>query len=71
MCAAWLPHLKAKKTAYLINISTGLAFVPLTRVPSYCATKVRVGTCFVSMSRVFRAYEQHGYGAAWDSVIGM
>ena len=43
MCAAWLPHLKTKKTAYLINISSGLAFVPLTRVPSYCATKVRGG----------------------------
>ena len=41
MCAAWLPHLKTKKTAYLINISSGLAFVPFTRVPSYCATKVR------------------------------
>ena len=41
MCAAWLPHLKTKKTAYLINISSGLAFVPLIRVPSYCATKVR------------------------------
>ena len=40
MCAAWLPHLKTKTAAYLINISSGLAFVPLTRIPSYCATKV-------------------------------
>ena len=41
MCAAWLPHLKARQAAYLINVSSGLAYVPLTRAPSYCATKVR------------------------------
>ena len=43
MCAAWLPHLKAKRAAYLINVSSGLAYVPLTRAPSYCATKVLRG----------------------------
>ena len=60
MCAAWLPHLKTKKSAYLINISSGLAYVPLIRVPSYCATKVRRE----------RGEGQYGYEAAWKSVIG-
>lgn len=41
MCAAWLPHLKSKPKASVVNVSSGLAFVPLTRCPAYCATKVQ------------------------------
>jgi short-subunit dehydrogenase involved in D-alanine esterification of teichoic acids len=41
MCAAWLPHLKSKPKACIVNVSSGLAFVPLTRCPAYCATKAR------------------------------
>jgi len=41
MCAAWLPHLKSQPKACIVNVSSGLAFVPLTRCPAYCATKAR------------------------------
>ncbi len=33
-----IPHLRRKKRAAIINISSGLAFTPLAAVPVYCAT---------------------------------
>lgn len=35
----FLPMLKKQKEAALVNVSSGLAFVPLTLTPIYCATK--------------------------------
>jgi uncharacterized oxidoreductase len=35
----FLPHLKSKPAAAIINVSSGLAFVPLPISPVYCATK--------------------------------
>jgi len=49
MCAAFIPHLKNRPEATLINISSGLAFVPLARVPVYCATKAAVHSFCVSL----------------------
>lgn len=49
MCAAFIPHLKSRPEATLINISSGLAFVPLARVPVYCATKAAVHSFCVSL----------------------
>ena len=45
MTKKFLPHLKAKKTAAIMNVSSGLAFVPLTISPVYSATKA--GLAFV------------------------
>ena len=39
LTAALLPHLKKQRTATIMNVSSGLAFVPLTLTPTYCATK--------------------------------
>jgi uncharacterized oxidoreductase len=49
VCAAFLPHLRRRPAAKLINISSGLAFVPLARVPVYCATKAAVHSFCVSL----------------------
>ena len=49
MCVAFIPHLKSRPEATLINISSGLAFVPLARVPVYCATKAAVHSFCVSL----------------------
>jgi uncharacterized oxidoreductase len=49
VCAAFLPHLERQPAATLINISSGLAFVPLARVPVYCATKAAVHSFCVSL----------------------
>lgn len=42
MTATFLPLLKQQKEATLINVSSGLAFVPLAPTPIYCATKAAV-----------------------------
>src|SRR5260370_14749112 len=39
MVKQFLSHLKTKSEAAIANVSSGLAFVPLTISPVYCATK--------------------------------
>ncbi len=39
MNAAFLPHLKRQASAMIVNVTSGLAFVPLPMKPIYCATK--------------------------------
>jgi uncharacterized oxidoreductase len=43
------PHLKTKKEAAIINISSGLAFVPLAFMPVYCATKAAIHSYTLSL----------------------
>lgn len=42
-------HLKTKKEAAIINISSGLAFTPLALVPVYCATKAALHSFSLSL----------------------
>lgn len=42
MVHQFLPHLKKQKKAAIINVSSGLAFVPLSVSPVYCATKAGI-----------------------------
>jgi len=39
MVQQFLPHLKSRNDALIVNVSSGLAFVPLPIAPIYCATK--------------------------------
>ena len=39
MVQAFLPQLKRQSTATIVNVTSGLAFVPLPMKPIYCATK--------------------------------
>ncbi|WP_347556958.1 SDR family NAD(P)-dependent oxidoreductase [Robbsia sp. KACC 23696] len=39
MVQQYLPHLLAQKRATIVNVSSGLAFVPMAVSPVYCATK--------------------------------
>jgi uncharacterized oxidoreductase len=39
LTALFVPLLKGKEGAYIVNISSGLGFVPMASVPVYCATK--------------------------------
>ena len=42
LIAALLPHLQKLPRATIINVSSGLAFVPLAITPTYCATKAAI-----------------------------
>jgi len=49
MTAAFLPHLKTKPSAMIVNVSSGLAFVPMARYPVYSATKAFVHSFTMSL----------------------
>jgi uncharacterized oxidoreductase len=42
LTAALLPHLVARPQAAIVNVSSGLAFLPLALTPTYCATKAAI-----------------------------
>jgi uncharacterized oxidoreductase len=42
LTAALLPHLEKQPRATIMNVSSGLAFVPLVFTPTYCAVKAAI-----------------------------
>lgn len=42
MVQQFLPHLLTRKGALLVNVSSGLAFIPFPASPVYCATKAAI-----------------------------
>jgi len=42
LIAALLPHLEKQPHATIMNVSSGLAFLPLAVTPTYCATKAAI-----------------------------
>jgi len=42
MVQQFLPHLKTRKDALIVNVSSGLAFIPLPISPVYSATKAAI-----------------------------
>ncbi len=49
MIKAFLPRLKKAPNAAIVNISSGLAFVPLPIAPVYCATKAALHSFSLSL----------------------
>ena len=49
MVKQFLPHLTTKKNAAIVNVSSGLAFVPLPIAPIYCAAKAGLHSFTQSM----------------------
>jgi uncharacterized oxidoreductase len=42
MVQQFLPHLKTRTNALIVNVSSGLAFIPFPISPVYCATKAAI-----------------------------
>lgn len=51
---AFVPHLSRQGDATLVNVSSGLAFVPMAATPVYCATKAAVHAWTLSLRRQLR-----------------
>jgi uncharacterized oxidoreductase len=49
LAKAFLPHLKKQKEAAIVNVTSGLAFVPLPTSPVYCATKAGLHSFTLSL----------------------
>jgi uncharacterized oxidoreductase len=49
LCGLFVPTLRKREHAAIINISSGLAFTPLALVPVYCATKAAIHSLSLSL----------------------
>ena len=47
--AAFLPCLRKQKSATIVNVTSGIGFVPIARTPIYCATKAAVHSFSLSL----------------------
>ncbi|AUS44029.1 hypothetical protein CYD94_12735 [Ralstonia solanacearum] len=55
LIAELLPTLRRQDKAYIINVSSGLAFSPLADVPVYCATKAAIHSFTLSLRHQLKA----------------
>ena len=49
LAALFIPHLFRQEHPAIVNVTSGLAFVPLARVPIYCATKAGLHSFTLSL----------------------
>jgi uncharacterized oxidoreductase len=54
LCALFIPHLRKQRHGAIVNITSGLGFVPLAIVPLYCATKSAMHSFTMSLRHQLR-----------------
>jgi uncharacterized oxidoreductase len=54
LCALFTPRLLKRKEAAIVNVSSGLAFVPIAMMPIYCATKAAIHSFTISLRHQLR-----------------
>ena len=55
LCLLLIPHLQQQARAHIMNVSSGLAFVPLAHLPVYCATKAALHSFTLSLREQLKA----------------
>jgi len=55
LCALFIPEFLKRKNAAIVNVSSGLAFVPMAMTPIYCATKAATHTFTLSLRHQLRS----------------
>ncbi|MGA2820409.1 MAG: SDR family NAD(P)-dependent oxidoreductase [Anaerolineales bacterium] len=54
LTALFIPHLMEQESAAIVNISSGLGFIPLAIMPVYCATKAAIHSLSLSLRHQLR-----------------
>ncbi len=54
LCSALLPVLESNPSPAIINVTSGLAFAPMSRAPVYCSTKAALHSFTVSLRHLLR-----------------
>jgi len=54
VCALFTPKLLKRKRAAIVNVSSGLAFVPIAMMPVYCAAKAAIHSFTTSLRHQLR-----------------
>jgi len=54
LCALFTPGFLKRKSAAIVNVSSGLAFVPIASMPIYCATKAAIHSFTLSLRQQLR-----------------
>jgi uncharacterized oxidoreductase len=55
LCSLFAKHLSSKKESALMNVSSGLAFVPISFMPVYCASKAALHSATLSLRHQLKA----------------
>ena len=64
LCALFTPKLMKREKAAILNISSGLAFVPIAMMPIYCATKAAIHSFTLSLRHQLRGTSVRVFEAA-------
>lgn len=54
LCALFTPKLSKRNSSAIVNITSGLAFVPIAAMPIYCATKAALHSFTISLRHQLR-----------------
>lgn len=64
LCGLFTPTLMKRKTSAIVNVSSGLAFVPIATMPVYCATKAALHSFTISLRHQLRGSSVRVFEAA-------
>ena len=54
LCSLFIPKFLKREKAAVLNVSSGLAFVPIAEMPIYCATKAAIHSFTISLRHQLR-----------------